>query len=99
MTGNQKRYLRSLAHELRPLVKIGKLGITPGVIRQVLDNLKAHELVKVQLQKVHGPERKELGEVLAESTESELVQVIGGMVLLYKPPPTNPAIKLPKASS
>ena len=95
MTGKQKRYLRALGHQLKPLVYIGKSGITPNVVKQVTDNLVAHELIKVKMQKISGPERKRIGERIAAASESTLVQVLGGMILLYKAHPKKPKISLP----
>lgn len=97
MIGKQKRYLRGLAHTLKPLVQLGKAGITENLVKQIDDNLTAHELIKVKLLQVHGPERKELGEQLAEASDATLVQVLGGMVILYRPHPKKPVIKLPSA--
>jgi len=96
MTGKQIRHLRSLGHELRPLVQLGKDGITEGVLQQIFDNLLAHELIKVKLPKITGPARKEMATELAGQAEAELVQVVGRSVLLYVPHPDKPRIVLPK---
>lgn len=96
MTGQQRRFLRGLGHSLKSIVLLGKEGITANVLKQITDNLRAHELIKVKLPKVYGTERKELGAELAESASATLVQVMGRQVLLYKRHPNKPKIKLPK---
>jgi len=96
MNIKQIRYLRALGHELKSTIRVGKSGITTGVLKQINDHITAHELIKITLRKVYGPERKELGETLAKLSNTELIQVIGGSVLLYRPHPDKPKIKLPQ---
>lgn len=96
MTGKQKRFLRAMGHQLKPIVQLGKSRITDNLVDQLNENLRAHELIKVKLLKISGPERKELAQAIAEASSAELVQVLGGTVLLYKEHPTDPTIKLPK---
>ncbi len=96
MTPKQTRYLRSLGHDVKSTIKVGKSGITKGLLKQINDHITAHELIKVTLQKIYGPERLEMGQKLAELADAELVQVIGGSVLLYKPHPDKPKIRLPR---
>lgn len=98
MTGKQKRYLRALGHELKPLVQIGKSGITENLVKQVNDNLVAHELIKVKMLGISGPERKEMGEEIAKAARATLVQVLGGIVLLYRAHPKKPKIRIPSFS-
>lgn len=76
---------------------MGKQGITPNVVKQILQSLKAHELVKVKIPQSEGPERHEIAESLADSTQSALVQVLGRTVLLYKRNRDKPKIVLPAA--
>ena len=93
LTGKQRRQLRALGHHLNPVVIIGQQGITPGVIAAVDQALTDHELIKVKFGE--GPEdRHEGSESLARETQSEVAQVLGRMVLLYRPRPEDPTIKL-----
>ncbi len=94
--GKQRRHLRSLGHDLRVLVQIGKAGLTDNVIDQIAQNLLAHELVKVKMPKLFGEERGEFAETISNSVEAENVQVMGHNLLLYKPHPDKPKIKLPR---
>jgi RNA-binding protein len=98
MTGKQARFLRSLGHHLEPCLIIGKQGITPNVIKQVGQSLKAHELVKVKIPQTDTPEeRYEIAEALAKSTRASLVQVLGRTVLLHLRNRDKPKIILPTA--
>lgn len=98
MTGKQVLYLRSLGHHLEPCLIIGKQGVTPNVIKQICQSLKAHELVKVKIPQMDvAEERLEIAEQLAKSTRASLVQVLGRMVLLYLRDRENPKITFPSA--
>lgn len=89
LTGKQRRALRALGHHLEPVVLIGQAGITEGVIGAIQQALHDHELIKV---KITPDERKESAAELATASGSELVQVLGRSVLLYRPRKENPKI-------
>lgn len=95
LTGKQKRALRALGHDMRPLVQVGRHGLSPGVLRQVEDCLLAHELVKVKVLEGAPRERRELARALAGATGAAVAQVLGRTVLLYRPHPEHPQIVLP----
>lgn len=95
LSGKQRRYLAALGHELRPLVQLGKGGLTENVYKQIEQNLVAHELVKIKLPKLFGEERKEFAHELVEGTHSELIQITGHVILIYRPHPKDPKIRLP----
>ncbi len=96
LTGSAARSLRALGHPLTPVVHVGKAGITPPVVAQVARALLDHELIKVKVLPEAPEERRAVGEALAAGTGAELVQVIGRTVLLYKPHPKKPKLKVPK---
>jgi RNA-binding protein len=85
LKGFQKKYLRGLAHDLKPVVQIGREGITEGVIRAVDEGLFRHELVKIKFSDIKEKGQKETtaGEVTIK-TGSELVGMIGHTVILYR---------------
>jgi RNA-binding protein len=92
LTGKQRRHLRALGHELKPIVQVGKGGIDDGVVKAIDQALADHELIKV---KVACLDRHEAADELAAQTHSEVAQVLGNIVLLYRPDPDEPQIKLP----
>ena len=64
LTGSERKYLRGLAHGLKPIVQVGREGVSPAVVASADAALRAHELVKVRFVG-HTDERRELAERLA----------------------------------
>ncbi|SHG31390.1 CRS1 / YhbY (CRM) domain-containing protein [Desulfacinum infernum DSM 9756] len=88
LSGKQRGHLKSLAHKLRPVVRIGQEGITPGVISEIRKQLLNHELIKVKwadLSDEEGP-KKEQARALAQSVGAHFVQLLGHIVVLYRAP-------------
>ena len=96
LTGAAARQLRALAHHLSPVVQVGKEAVTKGVIAQVARALFDHELIKVKIGSESPVDRKIAAGQLASQTASDVVQVIGRVVVLYKPHPKKPTIKVPR---
>lgn len=97
LTGKQKRFLRSQAHHLDAIFQIGKGGMNDGIVRHVLDAIETRELMKISVLNNCLEEPKDLAEELAKSTKSELVQVIGRTIILYKESKDHKQIELSKA--
>ena len=95
LTGKQRRYLRGLANQLKATVYLGKDGLSDAVQHAVEEAYANRELIKVRLEKSCPVERHEAGRLLAEATESHLVQVLGHTLVLYRPDPEEPVIQLP----
>lgn len=95
LTGKQKRYLRSLGHELEPIIQLGKGGIGDNLIKQVEDALEARELIKGRVLNNCLEEPEEIAAELAAASGAELVQVIGRNFLLYRRAKEKPVIELP----
>ena len=90
------RQCRALAHALRPVVQVGKQGLSDSVIEATTQALLDHELIKVRL---HEPEdKKAMAAELAERTGAELCGLVGHQAILYKPHPEEPRIRLPVRS-
>lgn len=94
LTAKQRRYLKSLAHHLNPLVQVGKQGYTPELRTEISRNLADHELIKVRLMADDKAEFQALAEQIAADTASSLVATIGRIALLYRRG-EEPAIRLP----
>ena len=83
MTSKQRAYLKGLAMTMEPILQVGKSSITPEHTAAVAEALEARELIKINvLQNLDDP--REIAEVLAERTNSQVVQVIGKKIVLYK---------------
>ena len=94
LTGKQVRYLRGLGHKLRPAVMVGKDEITDTLVQSAHEALAIHELIKVKLQEGCIMDRKDVAKELSKNTESEVAQILGKTILLYRKG-EKPAIKLP----
>lgn len=95
LTGKQKRYLRSLAHNIDPTFQIGKGGINENMVNQINETLENRELIKIHVLQNNFDDKNELAHIISEATKSELVQVIGSMIVLYKESQDNKEIHLP----
>ena len=98
LKGFEKKYLRGLAHDLKPLVLIGKEGVADGTVRAADEGLSQHELIKVKFNDFKEKEQKKtLTDVLVARTGSAQIGMIGHTAILYRPQ-TDPAkrqIRLP----
>lgn len=99
LTGKQRRHLRALGHDLKPLVQVGKGGIDEGLVRAVEQALSDHELIKVKVGDAANLDRHEAAAQLASQTRSQVAQVLGYTVLLYRADPDDPQIELPIAKA
>jgi len=97
LTGKQRRHLRALGHELRPIVQVGKDGIDDGLVAALDQALADHELVKIKIGEGAGLDRQQAADELAAKTRADVAQVLGNTVLLYRPDPEEPKIELPRA--
>ena len=84
LTGKQTRFLRSLGHHLRPVVMVGKEGISEQVLEAIERNLEVHELIKVRVQEGAPQPARLSAQILADRTGSTVAQVIGKTVLLFR---------------
>ena len=85
MTSKQRSYLKGLAMNLDPIFQIGKSSLTPEVTQAVSEALEARELVKITVLKNCLDDGRSIAVVLGERTHSEVVQVIGRKIVLYRP--------------
>ena len=98
MTSKQRAYLMSLAQKEQAIIHIGKSGITPELTKAVDEALAARELVKVGIFQNCFDDPKELAVTLAERTSSQLIQIIGKKIVLYRQGKDDKRkIELPKA--
>ncbi|KQC09709.1 MAG: RNA-binding protein [Smithella sp. SDB] len=83
LKGSQRKYLRSQAHHLKPLVIIGAKGLTSRLIGSVDMALNDHELIKVKFGEFKEA-KKEISEEIAKATKSELIGLIGNIAIFYR---------------
>ena len=95
MTSKQRAYLMSLASNLNPLFQVGKSSLTPELTAAISEAFNTRELLKIAVLKNCFDDPREIAEMVAERTHSQVVQVIGKKIVLYKPNKKNPKIVLP----
>lgn len=95
MTSKQRAYLKSLANDLNSVFQIGKASLTPEFTTAVEEAFNNNELIKLAVLKNCMDDPGELARTIAERTHSQVVQVIGKKIILYKPDRDKPKIVLP----
>lgn len=95
LTGKQKRFLRSMAHNLQPIFQVGKGGTNEQMINQISEALERRELIKISVLNNNLDDPKEIAEELANGARAELVQLIGRTIVLYKESREYKQIELP----
>ena len=95
MTSKQRAYLKGLASTMDPIFQIGKSGLTPEVTEAVSEAFHTRELIKIAVLKNCLDDPKEIAGMLADRTHSQVIQVIGKKIILYKESNDNKKIILP----
>jgi RNA-binding protein len=90
LSSGQKKSLRGQGHHLEPIVFVGKEGLSSALLKSTEAAIRTHELIKIKLGQNCPLERNEAGDELARRTGAALIQVIGRMILLYRPNPDLP---------
>nr|WP_136252480.1 ribosome assembly RNA-binding protein YhbY [Ningiella ruwaisensis] len=85
LSTKQKQYLKGLAHPLKPVVQLGANGLTEGVVAEIENALKYHELIKVKVPSDDRDEKALIMDAIVGETQSHKVQTIGHVLVLYKP--------------
>ena len=96
MNSKQRAYLSSLASTIDPIFQIGKASLTPEIIEALDAAIEKRELIKVSVLKNCIDDPKEIANVIAERTRSNVVKVIGKKMIFYREAKKNPKIKLPE---
>ena len=96
MTSKQRAHLKRLASVIDPILQIGKSSLTPEYIEAVREAFNTRELIKINVLKNCLDDPREMAQIIADRTASQVVQVIGRKIVLYKPDKDKPKIMLPK---
>lgn len=84
MTSKQRAYLKSLAMTMDPIFQVGKSSVTPELIAAISEALAARELIKLSVLQNCADDPRQIAEMIAERSKSQVVQVIGKKIVLYK---------------
>ncbi|HIE78188.1 MAG TPA: ribosome assembly RNA-binding protein YhbY [Candidatus Thioglobus sp.] len=96
LTNNQKKYLRSLGHHLKPVVMVGQNGLSEAVLLELESTMEKHELLKIKIRTEDRDEKHKMIDKIVDYSKSNLVQVVGNIVLIYRPFKEESKIVLPR---
>ncbi|CAM3602197.1 RNA-binding protein [Rouxiella silvae] len=96
LNNKQKQYLKGLAHPLKPVVMLGNNGLTEGVLAEIEQALQHHELIKVKIAAEERETKTLIVDAIVRETKANNVQVIGNMLVLYRPSTEDRKIILPR---
>ena len=89
LTSAERKELKARAHPLNPVAMIGGAGLTPAVLQEIDRGLGSHELIKVRLAGAGPDAREAVAEDIAEALSCAVVQIIGHVLVLFRPFPDN----------
>jgi len=83
LKGFERTYLRGLAHSIKPVVQIGKSGLSDEVTASIKEALAARELIKIKFNE-YKEEKKQLAAEIEKVTASEMAGMVGNVAIFYK---------------
>lgn len=96
LTSKQRAYLKSLANNMDSIFQVGKSSVTPDMTNSIDAALEKRELIKITVLNNCMEDTKTVANIISERTHSEIVQVIGKKIILYRQAKEKPGIELPK---
>ena len=96
LTNNQKKFLRSKGHSLKPVVMLGQHGLTEGVLAELDSSLETHELLKIKIRGDDREDKQRIIDEILQKTQAHLVQVIGNVMVIYRAFDKEPQLILPR---
>lgn len=91
LTNQQKKKLKSAAHSLKPVVRLGQSGLTATVLDEIEVAINHHELIKVKITAADRAETVKVIQAIAEKINADIVQTIGFIAVLYRQNPDKKA--------
>jgi|DEB0MinimDraft_10_1074344.scaffolds.fasta_scaffold36885_2 RNA-binding protein len=84
MNNAQKKALKAHAHHVKGFISLGNSGITPNFIKEVIQTINAHELIKIKIMGETKAIKQQLAQEISSLTESEFIQIIGNQATFFK---------------
>lgn len=84
LTNNQKKFLRSMGHTLKPVVMVGQHGLSESVLAELETTMNKHELLKIKIRVDGKDEKQQMIDQIVKVSRSNLVQVIGNVMVIYR---------------
>jgi RNA-binding protein len=95
LSESQKKFLRGLGHQLKPVIMVGDAGLSKSVMNEFCSTIEHHELIKVRVRASDRETRDHIISELCQKGSAELVTRIGNVALVYRRNDENPQIPLP----
>lgn len=95
LSQKQKRHLKQIAHDKKPVVMVGTAGLTENVMSEIDSSISHHELIKVKLNVSDRDAKQEMAQHIADTIGAELIQTIGHIAIYYRAA-EKPVLVLPK---
>ena len=95
LSESQKKYLRGLGHQLKPVITVADAGLSASVMKEFESSISHHELIKVRIRSADRGTRDALIGDLCQQGSSQLIQRIGNVALIYWANPDDTRVKLP----
>lgn len=95
LTISQRKYLRGLAHNKKPVVMVGASGLTAGVLNELVQTITHHELIKVKINVGDRDVRDAIIDEICNETGATLIQRVGNIATLFKQLPKDSKFTLP----
>lgn len=96
LSNNQKKFLRSMGHSLKPIVMIGQHGLSENVLAELESTMTKHELLKIKIRTDDREQKQQMIDQIIKFSQSHLVQVIGNVIVIYRAFDEEPQIVLPR---
>jgi RNA-binding protein len=96
LTISQRKYLRGLAHDKKPVVMVGAAGLTAGVLNELAQTLDRHELIKVKISVGDRDARDAIIDEMCQEVNATLVQRVGNIATVFKQLPKDSKFTLPR---
>lgn len=84
LSESQKKYLRGLGHDLKPIIIVGNAGLSESVLAEYESTLAHHELIKVKIRSDDHASRDAMIQTLCKKHFAELIQCTGNIALIYR---------------
>lgn len=94
MNSKQRTFLKKKAHNLEPIVRVGKEGLGPTIIDSILAAIDSRELIKLKILQNCEMPKEEIFEKLSEVKDFEVVAMTGRIIIIYKENKDKPTISL-----
>jgi len=82
----RKKQLKAQAHSLKPVIIVGQSGLTESVLNEIEITLDTHELIKIKI-RAEKLQRNKIRDQIVTDTQSELIQTIGQIIVVYRKNP------------